>query len=99
MPINFSAFQIIFYFHLFQDTLFFLKTFFIELSGNDEEVASPRSDKATGTQHVSGASHPPPVMSVNKEPAIDASAEPQNLLMQFDELTQDLQVQDTVTMS
>jgi hypothetical protein len=36
-------------------------------------------------------------MTVNKDEQKDASPEPQDLLMQFNELTSDLQVIDTLT--
>jgi len=80
---------------MIQDTLFFLKTFFMDLAGKDEGEVSPRPDKPSGTQQASSVSPPPPVMCVNKEPVQEAAPEPQNLLMQFDELTHDLQVKKT----
>ena len=42
--------------------------------------------------HHSNTAPPPPVMTVNKDDLKDASPEPQDLLMQFNELTSDLQV-------
>lgn len=64
----------------------------MELSGTDDKVSSPRSDRSAGTQPGTDIPPPPPVMTVNKEQVQDVSVEPQNLLMQFDELTHDLQV-------
>ncbi|XP_052273890.1 autophagy-related protein 2 homolog A-like isoform X2 [Dreissena polymorpha] len=73
-----------------QDTLFFLKKFFTELSGKDEPIASPGAEKTPPPAVGPAQATPPPVMSVNRSSSDDRPTE-QNLLMQFDELTQDLQ--------
>ena len=76
-----------------QDTLFFLKEFISDLSPPDENCSTPtptNCDKSP-TSRASASTPPPPVMTVNK-PDLASSQEPaQDLLMQFDELTQDLQ--------
>ncbi|XP_052770169.1 autophagy-related protein 2 homolog B-like [Mya arenaria] len=71
-----------------QDTLFFLKRFFTELSGGDAGVTSPGSAPPPDQETPRA---PPPVITVNKPLPPEAIKDQQDLLMQFDEFTQDLQ--------
>ena len=74
-----------------QDTLFFLKEFFTDLSPPEETCQTPTPSSCDKSPLASASTPPPPVMSVNK-PDVTSPREPtQDLLMQFDELTQDLQ--------
>ncbi|XP_045166071.2 autophagy-related protein 2 homolog A-like [Mercenaria mercenaria] len=74
-----------------QDTGFFLKSFFTDLAGGEDTSTPTSSDSKPAPSHHSHTSPPPPVMTVNKEDQKEASPEAQDLLMQFNDLTNDLQ--------
>lgn len=76
-----------------QDTLFFIKEFITDLSPSEENCQTPTPtscDKSPNTR-ASASTPPPPVMTVNKPELASSRESTQDLLMQFDELTQDLQ--------
>ena len=72
-----------------QDTLFFLKTYIMEVCGGEETRPPAPGAKPSPA--------PPPKMGVMRHPTSDPTPiDQQSLLMQFDELTQELQVSDLV---
>ncbi|XP_052105810.1 autophagy-related protein 2 homolog B-like [Mytilus californianus] len=80
-----------------QDSLFFMRDFFTELSGGTveqvvpmekETESKPRSRTPSG---ASAPSPPQPVMTVGLPEALEEDTDPQELLMMFDEV-QDLQM-------
>ena len=65
----------------------------MELSGTEDTSLSqppPKTDKSPS--QGTGSTPPPPVLTVNKTDHGEVTGSPQELLMQFDEFTQDLQV-------
>ncbi|XP_022329168.2 autophagy-related protein 2 homolog B-like [Crassostrea virginica] len=73
-----------------QDSLFFLKKFFIEITGgNVENPVDP--DPKQRSRSVSGASGAPaPVITVGQPETVGEEGTPQELLMKFDEMQQSL---------
>lgn len=71
----------------------------MELAGEEDQSINTSSETKPATPHPSHTSAPPPVMTVNKQEQREASPDAQDLLMQFDELTQDLQVKNCLKSS
>ena len=72
--------------------MFFLKAFILDVTCVETSDKATSSDTGPPVTRGNSAATPPPVMTVNKPESGEATQEAQDLLMQFDELTQDLQV-------